>query len=301
MEKGKNRDHLDSERPHPASAELDRLGTGEALGLFLEENAVAGAAVAGAREEIAAAIDLVAERLGKGGRLFYVGAGTSGRLGVLDAVECPPTFLTDGEMVQGVIAGGTGALLHAIEGAEDSSEGGAAALDERGVGSADVVLGITAGGTTPFVHGAIARARELRAATVFLACVSREAAPDEAEISIRLATGPELLAGSTRLKAGTATKMVLNAISTLTMVRLGKTFGNLMVDVNTRGSAKLHERGISILRRITAIDRPTAVRLLEETGGEVKVAALMQARGVDLETARARLEACDGHLRRALE
>lgn len=295
------RDHLDTERPHPGSGELDLLATGDAVDLFLAENRVVADAVAAARDEITAVVDLVAARLADGGRLFYVGAGTSGRLGVLDSVECPPTFLSPPELVQGVIAGGRDALGRAIEGAEDSADDGGAALDAHGVGERDVVFGITAGGTTPFVHGAIARARELGAATVFLACVDRTTVPDAADLSIRLLTGPELLAGSTRLKAGTATKMVLNTVSTLVMVRLGKTWSNLMVDVNTSGCAKLRERGLTILTSITSLDRAAAAPLLDRAQGEVKCAAVMHAHGLDLAAARARLAACDGKLRRALE
>src|SRR5262249_41435207 len=178
------------------------------------------AAVARAKPEIVAAIELVSARLAAGGRLFYVGAGTSGRLGVLDAAECPPTFRTEPWQVQGVIAGGARALVAAVAGAEDGGGAGGRGMEERGVGTKDVVFGISAGGTTPYVHGAIAYARASGAATIFLACVPRDLAPDEADVSIRVITGPEVIAGSTRLKAGTATKMVLNLVSTLSMVRL---------------------------------------------------------------------------------
>ncbi len=299
-EQAEARDHLETERPNDATADLDRISTAEAFDLVCAEDARVSVAVAAAREDVVRAIDLIAERLSRGGRLLYVGAGTSGRLGVLDAVECPPTFLTDPELVQGVLAGGSEALVRSIEGAEDSRGEGRAAVDERGIGDRDVVLGISAGGTTPFVHAAIDRARELGAGTVFLACVPREAAPDEADVSIRAVTGPEVLAGSTRLKAGTATKMVLNAISTLTMARLGKVYRNLMVDVDTRACAKLVERGISTLCRIRGIEREEAAALLEAAQGRVKTAAVMHALGVGAAEADERLDAVGGHLRLAL-
>jgi N-acetylmuramic acid 6-phosphate etherase len=295
------RDHFETERPNPASEALDTLSIAAAFDVMNAEDARVAAAVAAAKPAIVRAIELVVDRLARGGRLFYVGAGTSGRLGVLDAVECPPTFQTDPSLVQGILAGGERALTHAVEGAEDARDAGAAALRERDVGPLDVVVGIAAGGTTPFVHGAIREARARGAATAFLACVPREQAPDDAEVSIRVITGPEVVAGSTRLKAATATKMVLNTISTLAMVRRGKVHGNLMVDVNTRGNAKLFQRGIGLVTRVAGVDRARAEDLLQEAGGQVKVAIVMAARSASRAEAEALLARQGGVLRRVLE
>jgi N-acetylmuramic acid 6-phosphate etherase len=294
-----SREHLDTERANPASARLDELPVADAFDVMNAEDARVPAAVAAAKPAIVRAIELVAERLARGGRLVYVGAGTSGRLGVLDASECPPTFQTPRELVQGVIAGGDAALTRAVEGAEDARADGGAAVAARAIGPLDVVFGIAAGGTTPFVHGAIAEARARGAATVFLACVPREQAPDEADVSIRVLTGPEVLAGSTRLKAGTATKLVLNMVTTLAMSRLGKVHGNLMVDVDTRANAKLRERGIALVARIASLERARAAALLDAAGGEVKLACVMGLHGVDAAEARRRLAAAGGFLRRA--
>jgi N-acetylmuramic acid 6-phosphate etherase len=295
------RDHFETERPNAESEALDAMSVGDAFDVMNGADAGVAAAVGMAKPAIVKAIEMVVDRLGRGGRLFYVGAGTSGRLGVLDAVECPPTFQTAPEMVQGVIAGGERALTQAVEGAEDSREAGAAAMRERDVGALDLVLGIAAGGTTPFVHGALREARMRGAATVFLACVPREQASDDADVSIRVVTGPEVVAGSTRLKAATATKMVLNAISTLAMVRLGKVHGNLMVDVNTRGNAKLRERGIGLVARVAGVERARAEHLLDAASGQVKVAIVMATRHVSRDDAAALLDRNGGLLRRVLE
>ena len=289
-----DRGHLTTEHRHPESAHLDRLSTSEAFDLFNREDATVASAVAAARSDICRAIDLVSESLRAGGRLLYVGAGTSGRLGVLDATECPPTFLSDPTRVQGVIAGGPAALTRSIEGAEDQSEDGAAAMDQRDVRSDDVVFGISTGGTTPFVHGALRRARQRGAKTVFLACVPREQVTDGADISIRVITGPELVTGSTRMKAGTATKMVLNMISTIAMVRLGKVFGNLMVDVDTTTCAKLEDRGTRIVQDATGRTRESARTLLGVAGGRVKTALVMHTCGVDRTDAERMLEEAHG-------
>jgi N-acetylmuramic acid 6-phosphate etherase len=203
--------------------------------------------------------------------------------------------------VQGVIAGGERALTQPVEGAEDSRAAGAGDVDARSVGVLDVVFGIAAGGTTPYVHGALARAKERGAATVFLACVPRDQAADAADVSIRVVTGPEVVAGSTRLKAGTATKLVLNRVTTLAMTRLGKVHGNLMVDVDTRANAKLWQRGIALVARIAGCERERAEELLTRADGSVKVAALMGVAHLDAGAARDRLERAGGFLRRALE
>lgn len=295
-----NREHFPTELSNPASAELDRLDAGAAFDVMNAEDAGVAHAVRAAKSEIVRAIELVSERLARGGRLFYVGAGTSGRLGVLDASECPPTFCTDPLLVQGVIAGGESALTRSSEGAEDDRAGGARDLEARGVASRDVVFGITAGGTTPYVHGALESAKKRGAVTIFFACVPKELATDWADISIRVVTGPEVLAGSTRLKAGSATKMVLNMITTLSMARIGKVYGNLMVDVAARGNAKLWQRGIGLVAKIVECDRARAEQLLHAADGSVKIAALMGRRKLDAHAARLLLEHERGSLRRAL-
>lgn len=292
------RAHLSTECSNPASAELDQLSIADAFDVFDQEEFNVAPAVSAARAEIVAAIELVVRALERGGRLLYVGAGTSGRLGLLDALECPPTFQSDPERVQARLAGGDAAFLRSVEGAEDNVLAGAQAVaDGR---PEDVVFGIAAGGTTPFVHGAIERAKQLGCASVFLACVPFEAAPDAADVSIRLDTGPELLTGSTRLKAGTATKMVLNRVTTIAMARLGKVYGNLMVDVNSRGNAKLTERGSRMLAGIAGIDFERAGTWLARAGGSVKAGCVMQRFECSLEQAEARLEAAGGFLRAAL-
>jgi len=218
---------------------------------------------------------------------------------VLDAVECPPTFQTDPECVQGRLAGGMGALLRSVEGAEDSRAAGAEAVADATAD--DVVFGIAASGTTPFVHAALAAARERGSATVFLACVPDEQAPDEADVSIRLATGPEVLAGSTRLKAGTATKMVLNRVTTIAMARLGKVHAGRMVDVDTRANAKLTRRGVRMIADLTGATAEEAAALLERANGRVKLACLLHRFGGSAGEAEARLERAGGFLRAALE
>ncbi|MAF65190.1 MAG: N-acetylmuramic acid 6-phosphate etherase [Planctomycetes bacterium] len=295
-----SRAHLDTERAHPASAGLDRMSVAAAFDCMNALDAGIATAVAAAREDIVAVIELVRERLSAGGRLVYVGAGTSGRLAVLDAVECPPTFQSDPERVQAVIAGGAAALTGAVEGAEDERDGARAELDARGIGRGDVVFGISAGGTTPFVEGALDHARTRGAATVFFACVSSAEVPDRADFSIRVLTGPEALAGSTRLKAGTATKLVLNAVSTLAMAGLGKVYGNRMVDVNTLSNVKLRDRGIRLVCELCDLDRAQAARQLDRARGSVKLAVLMERHDLDPGPARERLAAAGGDLSRAL-
>jgi len=293
-----DRGHLTTEQRNPRSMRLDRLSTRQAFELINEEDATVAAAVRAAGADLCRAIDLVVGAFRSGGRLIYVGAGTSGRLGVLDAAECPPTFLSDPTMVQGVIAGGAEALTRSVEGAEDSLADGAAAMDECGVGCTDVVLAIATGGTTPYVHGALARARQRGAATVFLACVPWEQVRDDADVSIRVVTGPEVLTGSTRLKAGTATKMVLNMITTIAMVQVGKVYENLMVDVNASVNAKLVDRGVRIIQAVTGRPREDARRLLEAARGQVKTAIAMHIVGGDRTTAERRLAEAGGHLSR---
>ena len=300
MSSGVDRGHLLTEQANPASADLDLLSTSELVQLFCEEDLRPQQAVAGAAAELIAAIDAIAARLLAGGRLFYLGAGTSGRLGVLDAAECPPTFCSPPELVQGVLAGGAPALLRSSEGLEDSREGARKDLLERGFTGADALVGIAAGGTTPYVHGGLNLALELGAEAIALACVPADQAPMPCSIDIRLLSGPELLTGSTRLKAGTATKMALNILSTGVMVRLGKVFGNRMVDVSVSNS-KLEDRARRILRDLAGVDSAKAEELLELSGGSVKLALLMAATGCEAPAAQAQLQACAGSLRQALE
>src|SRR5690554_4006901 len=289
-----------TEQRNPRTARIDQLSTLEIVDLINAEDRMVAQAVHEEREAIARCIDIVVDCLRKGGRLIYVGAGTSGRLGVLDAAEMPPTYRTDPEMVQGVIAGGYAALVRAQEGAEDHPEDGAAAMDERGVGPNDFVLGIATSGTTPYVHGALRRARERGARTGFLLCTypSQELVKTH-DVVIAPLVGPEVITGSTRMKAGTATKMVLNTISTAAMVKLGKVYGNLMVDLQVT-CEKLRDRGQRILMETLGIDRPAAAGLLEASGGHVKTAIVMGRLGLDAEEARARLEAAGGVIGRVI-
>ena len=279
-----------------ASADLDLLATVDAVALMGREDAVAVAAVVREAANVAAAVELVVAAVGGGGRLIYVGAGTSGRLGVLDASECPPTFRTDPDVVQAVIAGGPEAVFRAVEGAEDDAVAGAAAMDDRGVGPADVVIGIAASGTTPFVWAALRRAVERGGRTVLLACAPPAAGGPAVDVQIRPVTGPEVLAGSTRLKAGTATKLVLNQITTVAMVRLGKTYGNRMVDLRA-ANAKLRDRATRMVRDLTGLDAAAATAVLAAADGHVKAAVVMARRGVTNEDARRLLEAAGGRLR----
>ena len=280
---------------------IDRVSVEEAFDIMNAEDATIAGAVQAVKSEICAAVGLVAEAFGQGGRLIYVGAGTSGRLGVIDASECPPTFLVAPEMVQGVISGGREAMFLSKEGAEDDPAAGAREMDAREVGPRDVVFGVATGGTTPFVHGALERAKERGAKTVFLACVTKEEVGDEADVSIRVLTGPEVITGSTRLKAGLATKMVMNAVSTLAMVRFGKVYENLMVDVNSKACEKLVDRGARILSTVTGLDRESALELQARADGRVKAAIVMYERGVGLEEAERLLEAGGGSVRAVLE
>ena len=294
-----DRGHLLTEQPNPRSTALDLLDTVELVRLFVEEDRRPQRAVADASASISAAVDRIATRLKAGGRLFYLGAGTSGRLGVLDAAECPPTFCSDPELVQGVLAGGAPALLRSSEGLEDLEAAGREDLDQRGFNPGDCLVGIAAGGTTPYVRGGLSHARSIGALAIAMACVPSDQAPLPCDIDIRLLTGPELLTGSTRLKAGTATKMALNIISTAVMVRLGKVFGNRMVDVSASNS-KLVDRSLRILRDLGGVERDDGLVLLDQTGGSVKLALLMASSGLTASEAMELLQTHDGQLRQAL-
>ena len=293
------RGHLLTEQVNPASSELDALSTEDLVGVFVAEDRKPQEAVAGAAAALAQAIDAIAQRLQAGGRLFYLGAGTSGRLGVLDAAECPPTFCSAPELVQGVLAGGAPALLRSSEGLEDLFDAGRSDLEARGFGSGDALVGIAAGGTTPYVHGGLAHARSLGALAIAMACVPAEQVPMPCDIDIRLLTGPEVLTGSTRLKAGTATKMALNILSTGVMVRLGKVYGNRMVDVAVTNS-KLEDRALRILSDLANVSREQGRDLLEASAGSVKLALVMARRSLDAAQAAEVLERSGGNLRQAL-
>ncbi len=293
-------DHRATEQRNPRTANIDVATAGEIVALMNHEDATIAGVVAGQSEAIARAVDTAASAFRAGGRLFYVGSGTSGRLGVLDASECPPTFGTDPEMVQGIIAGGAPALTRSQEGAEDSPATGAKEMDTRNVGPLDFVVGIAASGTTPFVHGAIHRACELGAHTAIVACTQP---PDsllvDCDIAIVTIVGPEVVTGSTRLKAGTATKLVLNTITTGAMILLGKTYGNLMVDMRAT-NAKLTDRAERIMIEVTGVSRERAREQLAAAGGLVKTAIVMQMMNVDRGAAERMLAEHGGVIRRVV-
>jgi N-acetylmuramic acid 6-phosphate etherase len=287
-----------TEQRNPRSREIDRLTPQEIVDLINAEDLGVAPAVAQEREAMARAVSLAADAFRSGGRLLYVGAGTSGRLGVLDASEMPPTFGTDPELVQGVIAGGPEALVRAQEGAEDVAEDGAQAMDDRGVGPEDFVLGIATSGSTPFVHGALTRARERGARTGILICTPpSQELKDLHDVVIAPLVGPEVITGSTRMKAGTATKLVLNTITTGAMVLLGKVYGNLMVDLQVT-CQKLQDRGERILMDTLAVEREGARSLLERADGRVKRAIVMGKTGVGSREAQRLLEEAHGSVAR---
>ncbi|MBZ6083398.1 N-acetylmuramic acid 6-phosphate etherase [Streptomyces olivaceus] len=290
---------LTTEAFRPELAEIDRLPTLDLARLMNGEDTTVPGAVAERLPEIAAAVDAVAARMARGGRLVYAGAGTAGRLGVLDASECPPTFNTTPGQVVGLIAGGPDAMVTSVEGAEDSAELARADLDALGLTADDAVVGVSASGRTPYAVGAVEHARALGALTVGLACNRGSALAAAAEQGIEVVTGPELITGSTRLKAGTAQKLVLNMLSTITMVRLGKTYGNLMVDVRA-SNEKLRARSRRIVAQATGAADADVERALAATDGEVKHAILVLLADVDGPTAARLLEESAGHLRAAL-
>ena len=289
-----------TERRNPRTTDLDVASSLAIVDLLNAEDCTVPAAVHAAREDLAAVIDLLVEAFRAGGRLVYVGAGTSGRLGVLDASECPPTFGTPPELVVGVIAGGYASLVRGQEGAEDDMDAGAAAMDERGVGATDVVIGIAASGTTPYVRAALGRAQTLGAATILVTCADPPAVlRDTCDRVIAVRVGPEAVTGSTRMKAGTATKLVLNTLTTGAMIRLGKTYGNLMVDLQVL-SDKLQDRGERIVMEVCGVDRGRARAALAAAGGSVKLAIVMARRNVDSTDAKRLLDEAGGVIRRVI-
>jgi len=295
-----NRDFHDpraTEQRNPRSERIDVASSLEIVDIMNAEDARVAGVVQGQREQIARAIDLIVAAFKAGGRLVYVGAGTSGRLGVLDATECPPTFGVPPTMVTGVIAGGYPALVKSAEGAEDDVNAGMVAMDTAQVTNRDVVLGIAASGTTPYVRAALGQAQTLGATTVLLTCaMPPKVLAETCDVIINPVVGPEVVTGSTRLKAGTATKLVLNTLSTGAMIRLGKVFGNLMVDLMAL-SAKLHDRGERIVMEVCAVSREEARQAIERAKGSVKLAIVMARRKVDAAEARRLLEKADGFVR----
>jgi N-acetylmuramic acid 6-phosphate etherase len=290
---------LKTEESNPDSERLDAMSPLEIVRLMNRQDRLVVEAVEAMQEVIARCIERITERLSKGGRLIYTGAGTSGRLGVLDASECPPTFRTDPAMVVGVIAGGRDALTRAIEGAEDSTQQGAADLEDLTVGGADVVVGIATSGRTPYVLGALQWARQEGACTIGIACNRESPMEPLVDEMVVLDVGPEILSGSTRLKSGTATKMVLNMFTTATMVQLGKTFGHWMVDLKP-SNQKLRARSIRMIELLGEVDSDKAEKLLDACDGEVKTAIVVARANLSPEMARRRLMDAGGHLRKAI-
>ena len=290
---------LITEQQNPQSRAIDALSTGQMLQVMNDADAEIAAAVRAEIPNIARAVDGIAERLQRGGRLFYLGAGTSGRLGVLDASECPPTFSTPPELVQGLIAGGDRALRHPIERAEDDPAAGERDLAERQFSGRDALVGIAASGRTPYVLGGLAYARRLGALTAGLSCTTGSEVAAAAEIAITPVPGPEVITGSTRMRAGTATKLVLNMISTGVMIRLGYVYGNLMVNMRP-SNAKLADRSRRIVSRLANVEDEAAGKLLESSGGSIRVAVLMGQCGMSRTEGEATLALAKGSLRRAL-
>ncbi len=288
-----------TEQLNPASGGIDRLGTEEMLRVMNQEDAKVAAAVEAEVPRIAEGVDAIVNALRQGGRLFYIGAGTSGRLGVLDAAECPPTFNVPPEWVQGIIAGGQGALARATETSEDDPALGLADLRGRGFAKTDVLAGIAASGRTPYVLGAVEEANRMGAVTIGISCVPGSSLANLARIAITPASGPEVIAGSTRLKAGTATKMVLNMLTTGAFIRLGYVYGNMMVNVEPKNE-KLRDRALRILMAVTGKDAPGATALLADAGDNLQTAIVMQMGGLDRAQAQARLARVNGNVREAI-
>lgn len=290
---------LTTEMNNPATASIDAIGTRDMLILMNEEDHSVPSSVRQEIDAIADAVDLLYDALKAGGRMFYVGAGSSGRLGVLDASECPPTYGTDPELVQAYIAGGDTALRTAVEGCEDDADGGALLIREKGVRAGDVVVGITASGSTPFVLGAVRQARENGAATIGIVTNRNSRLGELSDIIIAPVVGPEVISGSTRLKSGTAQKLVLNMLTTGVMIKLGKVYNNLMVDLKASNS-KLYDRSIRIVREVTGVSEAQAAETLQKADLHVKTAILMLETGTDAPAATALLKRHEGRLKAAI-
>lgn len=295
-----NLELLTTESRNEQSMQVDTANPIEILRIMNEQDQLVALAVKDVLPDVEAAVQFVFESFKNGGRLIYLGAGTSGRLGVLDAVECPPTFSTDPEMVQGIMAGGEGAFLKAVEGAEDQPDLGVSDLKELGLTKNDTVIGIAASGRTPYVIGALRYARSIGARTVALSCNKNAAISKEADQSIEVIVGPEVLTGSTRLKAGTAHKMILNMISTSSMILLGKAYENLMVDVHV-SNLKLKERAIGIIRKITGVSYEQALETLEASDLQVKTAIVMIQTNSNKQEAERLLTEANGYVKKAIQ
>jgi len=291
---------LVTEQRNPATEEIDTKSSREIVELINNEDHRVAPIVREELDHVARAVDIVVAAFRNGGRLIYVGAGTSGRLGVLDASECPPTFGTDPQMVQGIIAGGYGALVVAVEGSEDLAENGARDLQERNLTAKDVVCGLAASRRTPYVLAAVEYARQLGCKTLYVTCTPREEIKFPVDAAICPVVGPEVVMGSTRMKAATAQKMVCNMITTTAMIRLGKVYGNMMVDLQMN-SKKLQERSKRVVMMVTGVDYDQAARVLEQSGGHVKTAIVMILAKVEAGEARERLRQADGFVRGAIE
>jgi len=289
-----------TEKRNKKSENIDKLSTAGIVKLLNSEDKLVAPAVGKEYKKIAKAVDVIVERFKRGGRLFYVGAGTSGRLGVLDASECPPTFGVSPRLVQGIIAGGKRALTTAVEGAEDRIDEGIAAIKKCKITKDDVVVGIAACGLTPFVRAALKQAQKIGTATIFITCSPENMKDAPAEIIINPVVGPEVITGSTRMKAGTATKLVLNALTTTVMIKMGKVFGNLMVDLKATNN-KLKKRSVRIIRQTTGLSETKAATLLKKADGKVKTAIVMHHRKVNSQRAMEILEENNQSLRKAIE
>jgi len=296
----KDRSKLTTELRNSNTQDIDCKSSLEIVDIINSEDSKVIDAVHKERQNISKAVDLIVKSFKNGGRLFYIGAGTSGRLGVLDASECPPTFGTSPELVRGIIAGGSDALTRSIEGAEDRHVDGEQAIIENCISDNDIVVGIATGGTTPFVHGALSQANNISAATIFLCCNPDITPTVDVDVIIRPITGPEVLTGSTRMKAGTATKIILNTLTTAAMIKMGKVYENLMVDLQVN-NIKLKDRAERIIMTVTDLDRVTADKLLDEAKGNVKTAIIMHKLETDYDDARKKLEECDGLVRKVLD
>ena len=288
-----------TEQQNPASTNIDEKSTLEILECINNEDEKVAAVVRKSLPEIEGFVNAIVAQFHKGGSLFYVGSGTSGRLGILDAAECPPTFSTSPELVQGIIAGGYDALVRSIEGSEDDPKGGTIAIVEHKVTESDAVLGITASSSTPFVLGALEQAKKIGAVTGLLIC-NQPPELDYVDHFISIIVGPEVITGSTRMKAGTATKIVLNMITTTAMIKLNKTYGNLMVDLKA-SNQKLWDRGTRIVSHLTDLNYDDSIKLLQSADGEVKTAVVMKKMNINMKNARSKLSLAQGSLRKTLD
>jgi N-acetylmuramic acid 6-phosphate etherase len=293
-------DNIDTENINPNTLNIDRASTAEIIRMINNEDKLVALAVEKELPNIEKAVDIIYEQLKKGGRLIYIGAGTSGRLGILDAVECPPTFGTDTEMVQGIIAGGEGALIQAVEGAEDNAQMGAEDIKSRGFSSLDVLVGIAASGRTPYVIGAMQYAKSIGAKIITISCSSNSRMAKITDVAITPLVGPEVITGSTRMKSGTAQKMVLNMLSSAVMIKLGKTYTNLMVDVLATNK-KLERRAVKIVTNTTGASEEEAKKALENCNGNCKTAIACIKCNLSPDEAKKALQNADGHLRKIIE